>query len=256
MNVGSGRLVGHHGLHNLIWVWNSISPDWYPGDDMVDVVSADVGDHSALVGQYDRFVQLGGDRKLVALGEVGSISDPDLVRAYEARWSWMNPPDQVTSQDQRNSWTRKFPFPGNQKIARGLVGKWNHLDRGQRRRMSVRQRRVPGEHAGPSALVRQPLAMPELARRLAPDPAADDSPSPRRAGCSAKDSGATPTTPTHRNSGRSTPRSPRPATAPPTMPRSGSISISSQCATTSTSVLLTAPPRRSQRVGSVGASQW
>ncbi|MBB5801372.1 hypothetical protein F4560_001140 [Saccharothrix ecbatanensis] len=86
------RLVGHHGLHNLIWVWNSISPDWYPGDDVVDVVSADVylpqGDHSAAVGQYDRLVQLGGDEKLVALGEVGSIPDPDLVRAYEARWSW------------------------------------------------------------------------------------------------------------------------------------------------------------------------
>ncbi|WP_197289859.1 glycosyl hydrolase [Saccharothrix sp. NRRL B-16348] len=86
------RLVNHHGLHNLIWVWNSISPDWYPGDDVVDVVSADVylpqGDHSALVGQYDRLVQLGGDKKLVALGEVGSIPDPDLIRAYEARWSW------------------------------------------------------------------------------------------------------------------------------------------------------------------------
>ncbi|WP_156077590.1 glycosyl hydrolase, partial [Saccharothrix sp. NRRL B-16314] len=86
------RLVGHHGLHNLIWVWNSVSPDWYPGADVVDVVSADVylpqGDHSAANGTYDRLVQLGGDKKLVALGEVGSIPDPDLVRAYEARWSW------------------------------------------------------------------------------------------------------------------------------------------------------------------------
>ncbi|MFD7654554.1 glycosyl hydrolase [Actinosynnema sp. NPDC059797] len=86
------RLVDHHGLHNLIWVWNSVSPDWYPGDDVVDVVSADVylpqGDHSAADGTYDRLVRLGGDEKLVALGEVGSIPDPDLVRAYEARWSW------------------------------------------------------------------------------------------------------------------------------------------------------------------------
>lgn len=36
------RLTGHHGINNLIWVWNSVSPDWYPGDDLVDVVSADV----------------------------------------------------------------------------------------------------------------------------------------------------------------------------------------------------------------------
>ncbi|MFD0203770.1 MULTISPECIES: endonuclease/exonuclease/phosphatase family protein [Saccharothrix] len=50
--------------------------------------------------------------------------------------------------------------------------------------------------------------------------------SPQGEECSAKDSGAIPTTPTRRNSGRSTPRSPHPATAPPTMPQSGSISIS------------------------------
>lgn len=36
------RLVNHHHLNNLIWVWNSIAEDWYPGDDKVDVLSADV----------------------------------------------------------------------------------------------------------------------------------------------------------------------------------------------------------------------
>ncbi|WP_447001852.1 glycosyl hydrolase [Saccharothrix isguenensis] len=86
------RLVKHHNLHNLIWVWNSIAPEWYPGDDVVDVVSMDSyppqGDHGPVIGPYERLVELGGDRKLVALGEVGSIPDPDLVRAYEARWSW------------------------------------------------------------------------------------------------------------------------------------------------------------------------
>ncbi|QFZ21642.1 glycosyl hydrolase [Saccharothrix syringae] len=86
------RLVGHHGLHNLIWVWNSVAPEWYPGDDVVDVVSTDsyppVGDHGPVIGPYERLVALGGDRKLVALGEVGSIPDPDLVRAYQARWGW------------------------------------------------------------------------------------------------------------------------------------------------------------------------
>ncbi|MFE2755500.1 glycosyl hydrolase [Actinosynnema sp. NPDC059335] len=86
------RLVNHHGLHNLIWVWNSVAPEWYPGDDVVDVVSIDSyppqGDHGPVIGPYERLVELGGDRRLVALGEVGSIPDPDLVRAYGARWSW------------------------------------------------------------------------------------------------------------------------------------------------------------------------
>ncbi|MFI1192324.1 glycosyl hydrolase [Micromonospora sp. NPDC020750] len=86
------RLTDHHELTNLIWVWNSISADWYPGDDVVDVVSVDsypaVGDHGPLSGSYDRLVSLGGDRKLVALGEVGPIPDPELTRVYRADWSW------------------------------------------------------------------------------------------------------------------------------------------------------------------------
>lgn len=36
------RLVNHHGINNLIWVWNSLSADWYPGDETVDILSADV----------------------------------------------------------------------------------------------------------------------------------------------------------------------------------------------------------------------
>ena len=86
------RLTTHHGLDNLIWVWNSKAADWYPGDDVVDVVSIDSyppqGDHGALSGAYDELVTLGSDRKLVALGEVGGIPDPDLLQAYQARWSW------------------------------------------------------------------------------------------------------------------------------------------------------------------------
>lgn len=41
------RMTGHHGLHNLIWVWNSVDPAWYPGDDVVDVISADTYPRSA-----------------------------------------------------------------------------------------------------------------------------------------------------------------------------------------------------------------
>lgn len=36
------RLAVHHGLDNLIWVWNSLLPEWYPGDATVDILSADV----------------------------------------------------------------------------------------------------------------------------------------------------------------------------------------------------------------------
>jgi beta-mannanase len=86
------RITNHHHIDNLIWVWNSKSPAWYPGDDVVDVVSIDSypaqGDHGALSGAYDELVSLGQDRKLVALGEVGGIPDPDQLEAYQAHWSW------------------------------------------------------------------------------------------------------------------------------------------------------------------------
>lgn len=36
------RLTVHHKINNLIWVWNSILADWYPGDATVDILSADV----------------------------------------------------------------------------------------------------------------------------------------------------------------------------------------------------------------------
>lgn len=86
------RLVNKHGLNNLIWVWNSVQPEWYPGDDVVDIVSVDSypppGDHSPVSNHFDNLVVLVNDKKLVALTENGSIPDPDLMKAYGANWSW------------------------------------------------------------------------------------------------------------------------------------------------------------------------
>ena len=74
------RMTNHHGLNNLLWVWNSVDPSWYPGNDVVDIVSADIyadaGDHSAQEDIFASLQSLTGDTKLVALGEVGNIPDP------------------------------------------------------------------------------------------------------------------------------------------------------------------------------------
>ncbi|WP_405785893.1 glycosyl hydrolase [Streptomyces sp. NBC_00138] len=86
------RLTNVHHLHNLIWVWNSVDPAWYPGDDVVDIVSADsypaAGDHGPVALTYDRLLSLGNDTKPAALAEVGSVPDPELTRAYQADWSY------------------------------------------------------------------------------------------------------------------------------------------------------------------------
>ncbi|UUZ93440.1 hypothetical protein LJK87_01250 [Paenibacillus sp. P25] len=86
------RLTHYHHINNLIWVWNSKSPDWYPGDDVVDIISVDsysqAGDYNPVSGSYDSLVNLVSDKKLVALAENGPIPDPDLLKVYEAYWSW------------------------------------------------------------------------------------------------------------------------------------------------------------------------
>lgn len=84
------RLTEYHQLNNLIWVWNSESPDWYPGDDVVDIVSVDIynpaGHYGPSIAKYDSLVNLVNDKKLVAMPENGPIPDPEQLQAYSAHW--------------------------------------------------------------------------------------------------------------------------------------------------------------------------
>jgi hypothetical protein len=88
------RMTNYHGLNNLIWIWNSTSADWYPGNDVVDIISTDIyntqGDYSANSNKYDALVTLVDDKKLVTLPENGPIPDPDQLQAYSADWSWFS----------------------------------------------------------------------------------------------------------------------------------------------------------------------
>jgi len=86
------RYTNVHGLRNLVWVWNSVTPSWYPGADVVDILGYDsyppIGDHGAVGVQYQQLIGLGDDAKLVTLPEVGTIPDPDLLKLYHADWSY------------------------------------------------------------------------------------------------------------------------------------------------------------------------
>ncbi|KAH8145368.1 uncharacterized protein LAJ45_10651 [Morchella importuna] len=87
------RLTNYHGLNNLIWIWNSVAADWYPGDATVDILSYDSypstpGDHGPLSATYNALLSLGNDKKLIATTEVGTIPDPELLELYDADWSW------------------------------------------------------------------------------------------------------------------------------------------------------------------------
>ncbi|WP_173130858.1 glycosyl hydrolase [Paenibacillus tritici] len=86
------RLTNHHHLNNLIWVWNSEKPEWYPGDDIVDIASIDIynpaGDYNPSIAKYESLVSLVNGRKVIGLAENGPIPDPEMLQAYSAHWSF------------------------------------------------------------------------------------------------------------------------------------------------------------------------
>lgn len=85
------RLTRHHGLHNLIWVWNSLDPDWYPGDDCVDIISADIygarGNHGTFACDFQQAAELSSG-KMIALSECGTNPDVELCLASGVPWLW------------------------------------------------------------------------------------------------------------------------------------------------------------------------
>lgn len=92
------QLVNVHGLNNLIWVWTvDVTPgcedqydDWYPGDDVVDIVGVDIYENNtdAKTRQYQALVDVTKGRKLVTISECGNIPSPDACFSEGNAWSW------------------------------------------------------------------------------------------------------------------------------------------------------------------------
>lgn len=87
-----------HKLDNLLWVWNTNAPrdipgdeagpyaDYFPGLEYVDVLAADVYKRDYRQSHHDELKALAGG-KLIALGEVGQLPDPEAYR-NQPDWSW------------------------------------------------------------------------------------------------------------------------------------------------------------------------
>lgn len=86
------RFTKVHRLDNLLWVWtttdNNDALDWYPGDDYVDIVAADLyapaGAHGDFSAVFDRLREQHGGRKPIALGECGALPAVN----DRAPWLW------------------------------------------------------------------------------------------------------------------------------------------------------------------------
>lgn len=91
------RFTVMHGLTNLIWVFNPIDSastmqNWYPGDDVVDMISLDTypnpGSNPSFATESKQMRDFKSDRKVIAMSENGSIPDPALLFSQGAVWSY------------------------------------------------------------------------------------------------------------------------------------------------------------------------
>jgi len=95
------RLVNHHKLNNLIWVWSIDRPirpemqfsSFYPGDNYLDVLSLDVYGSDFNQNYYDSLIAL-SNGKPVVLGEVGNPPTLEVLKnqpnwAFYVTWAGM-----------------------------------------------------------------------------------------------------------------------------------------------------------------------
>jgi mannan endo-1,4-beta-mannosidase len=91
------RMTHYHHLDNLIWVWTSEGndPDWYPGDEYVDIVGRDLypttNVHDSQLTEFNKVKAIISNRKMIALTECGGIPDPDLMFEKGDTWLWFMP---------------------------------------------------------------------------------------------------------------------------------------------------------------------
>ncbi len=86
------RLTRVHGLHNLIWAYTgTANPDWYPGDDVVDIIGIDdypADGRDPLSPTWDDVQARHGGHKLVALSEFGGVPDVTAARRVGVSWAY------------------------------------------------------------------------------------------------------------------------------------------------------------------------
>ena len=88
------RLVNHHHLDNLVWVWSVDRPSrpgmehtkYFPGAEFVDVLALDVYGNDFAQSYYDSLVLL-SQGKPIALAEVGNPPSPEVL-GKQPKWTY------------------------------------------------------------------------------------------------------------------------------------------------------------------------
>lgn len=104
------RLTNEHGLDNLIWVYTAIGDDpgdtdWYPGDDVVDIVGVDVYSEAgdAMAGAWSELLDNYDGKKLLALSETGTLPPDETHERFGVDWRWTMPWSEQFLRDNHSS---------------------------------------------------------------------------------------------------------------------------------------------------------
>ncbi len=86
------RFTNIHKLNNLIWVWNAPTPECYPGDDTVDIISRDMyppeHEHTSQSEMYYDLMKITKQSKITIIGETGTL--PSAKAIAEERVGWVS----------------------------------------------------------------------------------------------------------------------------------------------------------------------
>lgn len=85
------RYTNYHGLNNLVWVFgytSSVDPEWYPGDEYVDIAACDAYEKSILSNSFYSLQDMVGTDMPLAYHECGPIPNPDNMIKEKVSWTW------------------------------------------------------------------------------------------------------------------------------------------------------------------------
>jgi len=79
-------------LNNLLWVWNCRLKEGYPGDEYVDVISADIylSEYASTDyrDEYLKLINATTAKKVAALAEVGYLPDIEILEKNHTPWAY------------------------------------------------------------------------------------------------------------------------------------------------------------------------
>ncbi len=86
------ELTEKYECNNLIWVWNGQDPEWYPGDDYVDIIGEDIylppRQYTTHISKFSQLTSYSSVPRILALTENGVLPDMDACARNGVFWSW------------------------------------------------------------------------------------------------------------------------------------------------------------------------